>query len=376
MPTSVRTNRFHDPFAIGTYAFGTSGATLVRSAGTFLATKTAAVGTAGYGAIRGLPSLVISTTYTVSFEYNLPGSASILYRPGSSTTSTTGQTNVGALTTLVQDGTWRSAIVSFATSSTTPATTPAGLVLQFATASAVGVTAALRNIIVRVGTYTASDMAVFSGDNADTTAFVYAWTGVATESTSTETFSWQDAVAGATSAIGVTAHALASVNLTGASSIGVADVAGHALGLTASASIVPSLRESLQASCGLTPAISVEVLPSISAGVDNVTFSYWEKRRKDFGQYPRAELKPFWYQSDALGVHVVRQADGTFTTVEAIDEVLENAPDVRIYYGGKNNPVTDAEASELDAAGYGDYLTVRVEDAFNQGAYNEGDYGA
>jgi hypothetical protein len=179
--------------------------------------------------------------------------------------------------------------------------------------------------------------------------------------------------------IGAVAAGLRTVNLSDAATIDVDqfDTRYAPYGLTASIASTSFGRAS--AALGLTASITAVTLPSFAGTAESAAFSYWEKRRKDFGQYSAhlaRDLKPFWYQSDSVGVHVIRLADGTFTTADVIDEALEGTAGVRIYYGGKMNPVTDVEADELEAAGYGDYLTGRIEDAFNQGAYNEGDYGA
>jgi hypothetical protein len=105
------------------------------------------------------------------------------------------------------------------------------------------------------------------------------------------------------------------------------------------------------------------------------TFSYWEKRRKDFGQHSEHladDLKPFWYQSAPQGVTVVRYADGTFATVEVVTEDLEALEGVRVYYGGKANAITVEEADELAAAGYGDYI---LSSGYGAGLYGMGAYG-
>jgi hypothetical protein len=94
-----------------------------------------------------------------------------------------------------------------------------------------------------------------------------------------------------------------------------------------------------------------------------IGFSYSEKRRKDFGQYSQRladDLKPFWYQSDTKGVTLVRWPDGTFSTVEVVTEELEATEGVRIFYGGRETVVSEDEAAELEAAGYGDYQRALV----------------
>lgn len=130
----------------------------------------------------------------------------------------------------------------------------------------------------------------------------------------------------------------------------------------------------------LVPPVEFEaaVVPPVAPGYGSGTFSYWEPRRKDFGPentHKRARLMPFYLQSTPQGVTVVRNADGTFTTVTTVTEELEATEGVRIYWGGKDNPVTEDEASELAAAGYGDYLNAKPEDAYGDGAYSEGDFG-
>lgn len=145
-----------------------------------------------------------------------------------------------------------------------------------------------------------------------------------------------------------------------------------------------------------TLSVAVEVLPLVVAftgsgtlGVMNVvgvetppvTFSYWEKRRKDFGpEANRRDRMPFWLESYRQGKTLIRYADGTFAPVQVVTEELEAMEGIRILWGGKDNRVTDDEAAELIAAGYGDYLSTAdittPEDAFGAGLYSEGDYGA
>lgn len=120
----------------------------------------------------------------------------------------------------------------------------------------------------------------------------------------------------------------------------------------------------LSAAVALEASAELSSEGTLSAAVSyrkRPTFSYWEKRRKDFGprsEYQAEELKPFWYQSDVKGVSVVRYEDGTFATVEVVTEDLEALEGVKIYYGGKDNPVDEDEIAELEGAGYGDYVTT------------------
>jgi hypothetical protein len=53
------------------------------------------------------------------------------------------------------------------------------------------------------------------------------------------------------------------------------------------------------------------------------------------------------------GSNVYKLTDGTYTTVEQRDYSLI----AKIYYGGSQNFVTQAEKNDLIAAGYGDYVT-------------------
>jgi hypothetical protein len=95
-----------------------------------------------------------------------------------------------------------------------------------------------------------------------------------------------------------------------------------------------------------------------------ITFSYWEKRRKDFGshgEFIADELKPFWYQSYPQGVTLVRYADGSYAPVAVVTEELEALDGARVLWGGKDNVVSLEEAERLTAAGYGDYLTFPPE---------------
>jgi hypothetical protein len=95
-----------------------------------------------------------------------------------------------------------------------------------------------------------------------------------------------------------------------------------------------------------------------------IVFAYWEKRRKNFGpENPHRvpDLMPFYLQSVYQGVAIVRYPDGVISPVQVVTEELEATPGVRIYYGGRRNAVTLDEAQELEAAGYGDYLTYPPE---------------
>lgn len=124
-----------------------------------------------------------------------------------------------------------------------------------------------------------------------------------------------------------------------------------------------------------TSNLTLGVSKISSSVIPPPTFSYWEKKRKDFGQYSERlanELKPFWYQSDSVGVHVVRYTDGTFSTVPVVTEEMEATEGLRIYYGGKKNVVTADEAEELIAAGYADYV---VYPGYGAGQYGSGAYG-
>jgi hypothetical protein len=156
----------------------------------------------------------------------------------------------------------------------------------------------------------------------------------------------------------------------GSTGLGVVlDVAGALiLGLTlAGSSLVPPVD------------FTASQVPLAEAGWSSGTFSYWEKRRKNFGpENPHRvpDLMPFYLQSVYQGVAIVRYPDGVISPVEVVTEELEAIPGVKIYWGGKDNPVTEEEAEELASAGYADYLNVKIEDAYNQGVYGEGNYGA
>jgi hypothetical protein len=95
-----------------------------------------------------------------------------------------------------------------------------------------------------------------------------------------------------------------------------------------------------------------------------IVFTYWEKRRKDFGpmaESRRREYMPFLLESEQGGVSLVRTQDGVIRPVDVVTEEIEALEGVRIYYGGRRNAVTPDEAQELEAAGYGDYLTYPPE---------------
>jgi len=59
------------------------------------------------------------------------------------------------------------------------------------------------------------------------------------------------------------------------------------------------------------------------------------------------------YAADPRGRNVYKLTDGTFSEIDQ-----RNPSDFTIlYHGGHDNIVTDAEAADLTAAGYGEYLT-------------------
>jgi hypothetical protein len=59
------------------------------------------------------------------------------------------------------------------------------------------------------------------------------------------------------------------------------------------------------------------------------------------------------YQNDPRGRNVFKLLDGTITENEPNDNTLI----AKTYWGGSDNVITDAEAAELTAAGYGAYIT-------------------
>jgi len=386
MPTSVRTNLFQDPYAQVDSA--ASGAVVSWQRGDLdslgrhikLNKVTSATGTAALGSIMG--SLAASTEYTLSFEVRRDrqsGSTqtgTIYYRP-SSPGSSTGQVSITGLFNIPTDADWTRVDYVFTTTATAPTASDA-LVFEMGSGIAVASTYRLRGVTLTQGSNVGQRL--FSGASTDSSALDYVWTGTANASTSTETLTYQNVTLTPASGIAPTGYGLVQLTVGSTLALGVEQYEIQVPDIGLASAIDVALIGNSEAAASVTVEIEVEILQRISGGdVDGVTFTYWEKRRKDFGQYGEhqaEELKPFWYQSDSRGVHVVRLADGTFTTTDVIDEVLENTSGVRIYYGGKKNPVTEVEAGELDDAGYGDYLTQRVEDAFNQGNYNEGDYGA
>lgn len=387
MPTSVRTNLFTDPYG-GNEAYSetgtagganTTGTVTANASGSGFRVVAPASGSAWRSPLRH-STLSPSTTYTVRMLITSTTSTTNLtfvHRPNANVGTSTGSVTIGAPPLVA--GVPYEYVATFTTTSTTIPAGSSGVGIV-TTVFQVGNNVTIDGIVIRAGTFTAAEMQPFSGDPADTQALTYAWTGAQWASTSTETFSWQDVSLSAVATITGTAAGLKSVTLTAPATLSV-DTLDSALvpfGLT-SAITAEATGFTAIPFAALTASIDAVVLPRITLTEGSTSFSYWEKRRKDFGQLGQRraqELKPFWYQSDAVGVHVVRSADGVFTTVEVVDEALENTPGVRIFYGGKKNLVTDDEASELEAAGYGDYLTGKIENAFNQGAYSEGDYGA
>jgi hypothetical protein len=61
-----------------------------------------------------------------------------------------------------------------------------------------------------------------------------------------------------------------------------------------------------------------------------------------------------WFVSYPWGKTVVKQ-DGNWTTIVSPQDSSLDDYD-RVLRGGYDNPITDAEADELTAAGYGDYI--------------------
>ena len=59
------------------------------------------------------------------------------------------------------------------------------------------------------------------------------------------------------------------------------------------------------------------------------------------------------YQNDPRGRNVFKLTNGTITENEPND----NTTIARTYFGGSDNIITDTEASELTAAGYGAYIS-------------------
>ena len=63
----------------------------------------------------------------------------------------------------------------------------------------------------------------------------------------------------------------------------------------------------------------------------------------------------FWrfYEPEARGRNVYLLDDGTYTEVDIRDE----GQIVKIYHGGHVHTITDQEAADLTAAGYGAYIS-------------------
>jgi hypothetical protein len=179
----IRTNLFHDPFARGSYALGTSGATVTRQDSVFRFAKTAGSGVAGYGALRGVaaPFVAPSTTYTVRFSYRIPpgGGVSQYWRPQNSVTGTTGQVLLST-TPLIQDGQWHARSTTFTTSSTALGTSPAGLVFQTAAAAPPGFEFEIKNVYIRQGSFSSPSSvgSAFDGWTPTNPALgMHFWTG-------------------------------------------------------------------------------------------------------------------------------------------------------------------------------------------------------
>jgi hypothetical protein len=61
-----------------------------------------------------------------------------------------------------------------------------------------------------------------------------------------------------------------------------------------------------------------------------------------------------WFVSYPWGKTVVKKNGAWSTIVSPQDSTLKNYD--RVLRGGYDNPITEAEATELTAAGYGDYI--------------------
>lgn len=59
------------------------------------------------------------------------------------------------------------------------------------------------------------------------------------------------------------------------------------------------------------------------------------------------------YDPEPRGRNVFLLTNGTYTEDEPNDRSIIS----KVYFGGSNNDVTDAEAASLTAAGYGAYIT-------------------
>lgn len=64
--------------------------------------------------------------------------------------------------------------------------------------------------------------------------------------------------------------------------------------------------------------------------------------------------KDLWYVSYPWGKTVVKHNGAWKTVVSPQDSFLQECTDV--FRGGYDTPVTDAQAAELTAAGYGEYI--------------------
>src|SRR5690606_41449311 len=81
-----------------------------------------------------------------------------------------------------------------------------------------------------------------------------------------------------------------------------------------------------------------------------IVFTYWEKRRKDFGSMAesrRREYMPFLLESEQGGVSLVRTQDGVIRPVDVVTEAIEAGEGVPFYYGGRRNAVTLDEGQEV-----------------------------
>lgn len=71
-------------------------------------------------------------------------------------------------------------------------------------------------------------------------------------------------------------------------------------------------------------------------------------------KYKLARPEELWFVSYPIGKTVIKKNGAWSTVVAPLDSDL--ATYQRVLRGGYENVITDAEAAELTAAGYGDYI--------------------
>lgn len=123
---------------------------------------------------------------------------------------------------------------------------------------------------------------------------------------------------------------------------------------TVSGSAVLISDASLNAACRLVRRSSVSL--TSRAAFNEILFNIIEGKRFRGPTYVMKGSDELWFVGQSVGVTVVKRQDGSwFETVSPVDSELQAA--ARVYRGGYTYPLSDADAAELTAAGYGAYIS-------------------